>query len=117
MASDATSGKTHASTVYAIFPLLTAPRRGRVAPVGGDPAPPIGSEDTEDLPATDDRFERVVADLKRRGERVTVDAVADRVIESIARETPVRFGAGAGADPDRLRAAVIQRARVVLDER
>jgi len=94
--------------------------------VDGSDAPTVDGSDapTVDGPdaiaaayATDDRFERVVADLKRRGERVTVDAVADRVIESIARETPVRFGAGAGADPDRLRAAVIQRARVVLDER
>jgi hypothetical protein len=68
--------------------------------------------------ATDDRFERVVADLDRRGERATVDAVADRVVESIARETPVRFGDGGGsADADRVRAAVVERARGVLDGR
>jgi len=66
--------------------------------------------------ATDDRFDRVVDGLDRGGERVTVDAVADRVVESIARGAPVRFGAGGGsADPDRVRAAVIERARVALD--
>ncbi|WP_050034114.1 hypothetical protein [Halorubrum halophilum] len=68
--------------------------------------------------ATEDRFERVVADLDRRGAAATVDAVADRVVESIARETPVRFGAGGGsADPGRVRAAVTERARVALADR
>jgi len=66
--------------------------------------------------ATDDRFERVVEDLDRRSEGATVDAVADRVVESIARETPVRFGDGSGsADRSRVRAAVMERAGAVLD--
>jgi hypothetical protein len=68
--------------------------------------------------ATDDRIERVIAGIDRRGEAATVDAVADRVVEAIARETAVRFGGGAGsADPDRVRAAVIERARSALDGR
>ena len=68
--------------------------------------------------ATEDRFERVVAALDRRGEGVTVDAVADRVVESVARETPVRFGGGGGsADADRVRAAVVGRAQAFLDSR
>ncbi|WP_128906643.1 hypothetical protein [Halorubrum amylolyticum] len=68
--------------------------------------------------ATDDRFDRVVDDLDRRGAGATVDAVADRVVEAIARETPVRFGdGGAAAAPGRVRAAVIERARAVLDDR
>lgn len=68
--------------------------------------------------ATDDRFERVVDDLDRRNAGATVDAVADRVVEAIARETPVRFGEGSkGTAPDRVRAAIIERARVALDRR
>ncbi|WP_144920351.1 hypothetical protein [Halorubrum salsamenti] len=86
---------------------------------GGDrDVPPL--DDPEAIAAayaTDERFERVVDDLARRKEGATVDAVADRVVESIARETPVRFGGGANADPRRVRAAVIERARSVLDGR
>ncbi|WP_435100007.1 hypothetical protein [Halorubrum sp. N11] len=81
----------------------------------------LTSDDPEAIAAThatDNRFERVIGDLDRRGEGVTVDAVTDRVVELIARETPVRFGGGGtSADPDRVRAAIIERARVVLDGR
>lgn len=68
--------------------------------------------------ATDDRFERVVDDLDRRNAGATVDAVADRVVEAIARETPVRFGEGSkgtasGSGPRRDHRA----ARVALDRR
>lgn len=87
---------------------------------GGDHgAPPLDdSEAVVAAYADDDLFERVVSDLDRRGEDATVDAVADRALEALARETPVRFdGGGANADPDRVRAALIERARAVLDGR
>jgi len=45
--------------------------------------------------ATDDRFERVVDDLDRRNAGATVDAVADRVVEAIARRRP--FGSARAA--------------------
>lgn len=98
--------------------------RGKVLAAGtatdaSEDVPPF--DDSEAIAATyatDDRFERVVADLDRGGKGATVDAVADRVVESIARETPVRFGDGGGsADPGAVRAAVIDRARSALDGR
>jgi len=97
---------------------------------GGDrDGPDADGPDTGDLDAddpeaiaaryaTDDRFDRVVEGIERRGEAATVDAIADRVVEAIARETPVRFGDGGGsADPERVRAAVIERARAVFEGR
>lgn len=67
------------------------------------------------------RFEGVLATLERRGEPATVDALADRTVEAIARETPLRFGEGqtdpAGVDTARFRASVVERARAFLDDR
>ena len=67
--------------------------------------------------ATPDRFERVVAALERRGDPVTVDALTDRAVESIARETAVTFDDGRGVSLGAFRAAVVDRARAYLDER
>ncbi|WP_123623423.1 hypothetical protein [Halorubrum sp. CSM-61] len=91
---------------------------GEDGPDGDRDAPELDDPETIAATyATGGRIERVVADLDRRGEGSTVDAVADRVVESIARETPVRFGAGGGsADPDRVRVAVVERARAALAE-
>jgi len=89
------------------------------APGSDSAAPPL--DDPEAVAAayaTDDRFERAVADLDRRTGGATVDAVADRVVEAIARETPVRFGdGGASADPEGVRTALIERARTALEGR
>ena len=80
--------------------------------------------DPDDLAATHagrERFERIVAALERRGEPATVDAVADRTVEAVARETRLRFGEGeadpARVDPARFRASVVERARAFLDGR
>jgi hypothetical protein len=92
----------------------------------GDPgdAGADGSADPDELAATHaqpERFERVVAALDRRGEPVTIDALADRTVEAVARETAIRFGSG-GSDSDevdvaRFRASVAERARAFLDGR
>ncbi|EMA62865.1 hypothetical protein [Halorubrum lipolyticum] len=86
---------------------------------GDSDVPPL--DDPEAIAAayaTEERIERVVDDLDRRKAGATVDAVADGVVEAVARETPVRFGAGGErADPDRVRAAVVERVRVVVDGR
>ena len=67
-----------------------------------------------------ERFDRVVAALERRGEPATVDRLADRTVEAVARETPLRFGgaetASVGVDIARFRASVVERARAFLDE-
>ena len=83
-----------------------------------------GSVDPDELAATHagpERFERVVASLERRGDPATVDALADRTIEAVARETSLRFGTGdsgpAGVDVARFRASVVERARAFLDDR
>jgi len=93
---------------------------------GGDPtdAGGDGSVDLDGLAATHarpERFERVAAALDRRGEPVTVDALADRTVEAVARETAIRFGSG-GSDSDevdvaRFRPSVAERARAFLDAR
>ena len=92
----------------------------------GDPgdAGADGSADPDELAATHaqpERFERVAAALDRRGEPVTIDALADRTVEAVARETAIRFGSG-GSDSDevdvaRFRASVAERARAFLDGR
>jgi hypothetical protein len=89
-----------------------------------------GDEWTDDSPDPDalaathagrERFERVLATIERRGEPATVDALADRTVEAVARETPLRFGAAeagpAGVDAARFRGSVVERARAFLDER
>jgi len=89
--------------------------------VGGarDTDPP-GPAELAAVHADRARFERVVAALGRRGEPATVDRLADRTVEAVARETPIRFGAGesgpAGVDLARFRASVVERARAFLDE-
>ncbi|WP_435073157.1 hypothetical protein [Halorubrum sp. HHNYT27] len=83
-----------------------------------------GATDPDELVATHagkERFERIVASLERRGEPATVDALADRVTEAVARETSLRFGTGNsgpdGVDAARFRASVVERARTFLDDR
>ena len=94
----------------------------------GDPADP------DDLAAAycgRERFERIVSALERCGEPATVDALADRTVEAVARESALRFGGAgvdhagadpagadpAGVDPARFRASVVERARAFLDGR
>jgi hypothetical protein len=80
---------------------------------------PVGPDELAATHAGRERFERIVAALERRGEPATVDALADRTVEAVARETPVKFGATgpAGVDPVRFRACVVERARAFLDAR
>jgi len=84
----------------------------------GDPTDP---DDLASIHAGRERFERIVAALERRGEPATVDALADRTVEAVARETRLQFGEGeadpAGVDPVRFRASVVERARAFLDGR
>ncbi len=103
--------------------------RGKIArEAGGDGngfrAERDGPPDPDDLAATHagrERFERTVAALERRGEPATVEALADRTVEAVARETRLRFGEGeadpARVDPVRFRASVVERARAFLDGR
>ena len=83
-----------------------------------EPEPDADPEAVATAHATDERVERAIAALSRQGATPAVDAVVERVLETIARETPVRFGGGGrGVDPDRLRASVRDRVRPVLDGR
>ncbi len=69
--------------------------------------------------ATSDRLERAVESLERDGTAVTVGALAERVTEVVARETPARFGdrhAPPNLDPDQFRSAAVDPARVFLEE-
>ena len=68
---------------------------------------------------TENRLERVADAIERRGEPVRVDTLADRIVEAIARETPIQFGgtSGTSVDANRFRTAVVERARIFLDER
>ncbi|GAB3698191.1 hypothetical protein [Halorubrum pallidum] len=102
--------------------------RGKIVRSDRDPSSeesPADAPDADalaDAHATRERFARVVAALERRGDPVTVDALADRTVESIARETAAGVGAegiGAegGVDPVALRAAVVEPARAHLDDR
>jgi hypothetical protein len=82
----------------------------------GDPVDP------DELAATHvgrGRFERTAAAIERHGETATVDDLADRTVESVARETPFRFGGTgpAGVDPVRFRACIVEPARAFLDAR
>ncbi|MFW5917737.1 MAG: hypothetical protein ACOCRD_04945 [Halorubrum sp.] len=91
------------------------PTNGGTSTVDGDSDPDAIAEKH----ATPERFGRVVADIERRGGQVSVDSLADRVVESIARETAVRFGDGTPTStaPEAVRAAVVPRARGFLDGR
>lgn len=92
---------------------------------GGEAPAELGDDGHEDPTAlatgavTSDRLERAADAIERRGEPVRVDALADRVVESVARETRVRFDEDTpvGIDTDRFRTAVAERARAFLDER
>ncbi|MFD1569059.1 hypothetical protein [Halorubrum laminariae] len=103
-------------------------KRGGRGKIAGDGCGRGTAEDEETDAATDgnalaethatpERFDRVVAVLDRRGDPVTVDELADRTVESIARETTVSVGDGNGVDTEALRVAVVERARAYLDER
>jgi hypothetical protein len=67
------------------------------------------------------RVNRAVNAAGRGGDPPATGPIADRVVESVARETPVRFtddGAVAAAvDRDRFRTAVVDRVREILDDR
>ncbi len=100
--------------------------RGKLTADGGDEERrEHGADDHEDpatlaaREATGDRLERATDAIKRRGEPVRVDALVERVTESVARETPVRFDEDTpvGIDTDRFRTAVAERARTFLDRR
>lgn len=81
---------------------------------------PVDERDPDTLAgahATPERFESRIAELERRGDPVTVDALADRTVESVARETPVGIGNENGVDLEAFRAAIVERARMSLDER
>ncbi|GAB7008483.1 hypothetical protein [Halorubrum trueperi] len=69
--------------------------------------------------ATRERFDRVVAAIERHGDPVTVDSLTDRIVESLARETPVSLGDGtrASVDPEGIRSAVVPRAQSFIDDR
>jgi len=95
--------------------------RGKLASVDRDHRPeetPAGDLDADALAeahATPDRFDRVVAALDGRGDSVTVADLADRTVESIARETTVTLDDGRSAGPGAFRAAVVERARAYLE--
>ncbi|MFC7186915.1 hypothetical protein [Halorubrum yunnanense] len=109
--------------------------RGMIRRAGDDADPLVGDEraadgrdgcpaDLEELAAThavSKRFEPIVAALERRGEPATVDGLADRTLEAVARETALQFGEGETGphevDIARFRASVVDRARAFLDER
>lgn len=101
--------------------------RGTLAERGLDGGENRGEADIDDegptalaeRHVTENRLERVADAIERRGEPVRVDTLADRIVESIARETPIRFGgtSGTSVDTDLFRTAVVERAQTFLDER
>lgn len=67
---------------------------------------------------TPDRLERAVSSMEREGTPPAVGSLADRVVEIVARETPIRFGdrhPGASLDPDQFRVAAFDSVRAFLD--
>jgi hypothetical protein len=99
-------------------------RGGRATLAASEPSGRVDAPDRSDpdavaaAHATEERVERVIAELSRQGATPAVDAVVERVVEAIARETPVRFGSGnASVGSDQLRASVRDRVRPVLDGR
>lgn len=68
--------------------------------------------------ATPTRFERIASDLDDRGQPVTAETLAERVLEAVARETrPRRYGEDGTIDRAAVRAAVATAARQFLDDR
>jgi len=90
-------------------------------PTDGGSGDSVAPDELAATHAGRERFERIVASLERRGDPATVDALADRTIEAVARETSLRFGTEhsgpAGVDVARFRASVVERARAFLDDR
>jgi len=69
---------------------------------------------------TPDRLKRAVGSVERDGTPATVGSLADRAVEVVARETPVRFGdrrSGSELDLDQFRSSVVECARAFLDDR
>ena len=84
---------------------------GRAAlrnPAVGAEAEPL-DPDADDLAerfATHERFERIAARCRERGQQVTVDALLDRLVEAVSREQYARFEAAREAfEPAAFRAA------------
>lgn len=73
-----------------------------VDPVEGD------ADDLAEQYATDERIAGVAADLDAEGRAASVDAVRDRLVETVARELGVRL-AESDVDGDRFRSAVAER--------
>lgn len=76
-------------------------------PAAGEPPDPLDA-DSDVLAerfATPQRFERIAATLRERGQSVTVDALLDRLVEAVTREQHARVEAARGAfDPAAFRA-------------
>lgn len=106
--------------------------RGRIVrsdPDGRSVEPAGDAPDAEALAATyaaSERLERYRERIERHGEPATVDALAGRVVEAAARESPVRVRDPAAravaespsravVDADRVREAALARARAFLD--
>ncbi|MDZ5813229.1 RNA ligase family protein, partial [Halorubrum sp. AD140] len=95
----------------------------------GDEAPDVEAIAAEY--ATNERLERYRKTIERHGEPATVDAIADRVVEAVAREEPTRIRVEAGhssgddaptrsrpvVDASRLREVAVGRAQTFLAER
>jgi len=101
--------------------LLVRNKRGGRAVVenpgcGRQPDPlDCAAEELAEQYATPERFEQVAGRLRERGIPVTVDALFERVVEEIARETHARLDAGADVlDEAAFRSAVARRARTYL---
>lgn len=92
---------------------------GECAPAAHEPA---DTDDLEHLTAryvTPNRLARAAGSMERDGTPVTVGSLAERVVETVARETPVRVGdrhSDSSLDPDELRAAALSPARAFLDD-
>lgn len=92
---------------------------GECAPAAHEPA---DTDDLEHLTAryvTPNRLARAAGSMERDGTPVTVGSLAERVVETVARETPVRVGdrhSDSSLDPDELRTAALSPARAFLDD-
>ena len=108
--------------------VITGERSGSAPTWDGEPTPATRAGDAGDGAgaidrsaaryATPGRFERAVGSLERDGTPVTVGALAERVVEVVARETPARFDnrhAPPSLDPDQFRAAAVDLAREFLE--
>ncbi|MUW14570.1 hypothetical protein GJ633_07695 [Halorubrum sp. CBA1125] len=113
------AGESDTSNASDVDSVDATPDPASAATTGGGDASGTEGSTAESLAATHatrSRVERAVETLDRRGEPVEVGALADLVVESVARETAVRFREG-NADAETFRAATVRRARAFLDER